>query len=94
MMNLRTNRRVGFFYVSDLYNDEKFFDDFPVVLAHLRIVPTRVDYLYERAAFEYRAYSPFFDELKNGEKIPVYDVIIIRDEHGEFDNATVRRRIE
>jgi hypothetical protein len=64
-------------------------EDLVEVFYKMKLIPYRVEHLWHESAFEYGGYSPLFDELKEGEVIPEYQ-IEINTENGL--TVTVKRK--
>lgn len=79
----------GLFYVheTELENADFFAD----VLHNMRFIPLRVEFHYDRGAFEYIGLSPMFDEINVGEKVPEYVLEMSRDQYGELIRTHVTR---
>ena len=43
-------------------------------LHSMQFIPTRVEYIFHQSAFEYVGISPLFDEVKDGDPVPAYDI--------------------
>ncbi len=61
----------GKFYASVEFVKGEFF---PEVLWKLKFIPLRVTFSYEKHAFEYVGYSPIFDVIREGQRIPEYKI--------------------
>ena len=67
------SRRMGRFYIAyDIVMSEKVWP----VLAKMKFVPLRVEFLATKNMFEYDGISPMFDPIELGQIIPVYDITV------------------
>lgn len=67
--------RIGKFYLSsDLIKNK--YNEVAGILTALRFVPFRVEHLYYSSRFLMEGISEKFDEVKEGESIPFYDLAI------------------
>lgn len=78
--------RSGKFYVTRAMVEGVNFPDF---LAMIRFVPFRVECLFPDR-FEYAGESPLFDELKEGEVVPEYQINIGEDATGKMEVTATR----
>jgi hypothetical protein len=62
-------RRIGKFCIDDILIKKELVT-LQKAFAYLGIVPVRTEMLYHKMAIEYYAFSPFFDEVAEHEKVP------------------------
>lgn len=83
---------VGTFYVAtDLLHKDP--EALANLFARLRVLPVRVEALFDPQVVEYRAWSPYFAEIPEGEVWPHYEVVMQAGPdgallHAEFKRAT------
>lgn len=65
-------RNLGKFYISDRVFQSEGWENMQKYLSHFLIV--RCEFLFCSQCFEYIAYSNLFDEIKEGEEPPEYDL--------------------
>jgi len=83
---LARQRLLGKFHIDDYYLREAP-DQVAFLLASLKFVPYRVEFLAASQVFEYIGCSPLFDEISPG-VIPLeYKIVIIRDKEDQLVNA-------
>lgn len=68
------NRRYGKVFVHVGRNDD--IQELAEVFSVIKFVPVRTEYHFASNEFEYVGLSPFFEELNQGDKIPVYELTI------------------
>lgn len=78
-------KRLGQFWVSK-HVIEAEDSDLAKVLALLEFVPVRVNYFWEREAYQYLGTSPQFREVGVNDQTPEYAIVI----HGEFSKERKR----
>lgn len=74
-MNKKYN--LGRFSVPKSFVEETPYDVIDA-LSRLKIVPVKVDYNKIKGVYEHTAYSPNFDPVKKGDKIPKYSILVTR----------------
>lgn len=70
---MSNKRRIGKFFVDFSIVERR--EIFPVLIK-MEFVPMRVEALFFKRQFEYIGSSPFFDKLKEGVEVPLYDIIV------------------
>jgi hypothetical protein len=69
------SRRLGRFEVSGhCVNDAS--EELQQVLAYMKFVPLRVEFLFYKDAFDYTGISPLFESVEKGSIIPTYQLHI------------------
>lgn len=84
--------KIGKFTVSEDYI-RKQSNDVAMILAKMRFAPTRVEHLYYPPIFIMEGISEQFEEKKEGEMIPCYEIIINVLDDGE-KTVSVRKQKE
>lgn len=70
-------RRYGKFRIAnDTVNSQQSMDEMVKILALMSFVPFRVECMYYPPEFKYEGYSTLFREVKEGEMMPEYTIII------------------
>ena len=78
-------KRLGQFWVSKhLVETEG--TEMAKVLAMLEFVPVRVNYFWEREAYQYLGHSPKFREITPNDQTPEYQIVV----QGRFDEERKR----
>lgn len=78
---IKESTRYGRFFVSN----EMFDSNKEVVCLILsNVAVTRCEYLSHKGEFEYIGWSSFFEEIKAGNSIPTYEMLIATDEYGKL----------
>ena len=67
--------RIGKFYISD-YLVEQLSDQVAQAFFEVKFIPLRVEYLWSKGSFLMEGFSPKFSEVKEGEEIPFYNIIV------------------
>lgn len=62
------------------------------MLASIKFLPTRVQYLFHTEQFEYIGISERFDEYESGCEPPEYDICIVESAEGEPIEVNVTRK--
>ena len=80
-----TARRIGKFKIRlSLFDDH--LEEIMEIFSLLKIVPVRAEVLYEDNNMHYTALSPFFDGIKEGNTIPLYNILMTK-EKGKIASA-------
>lgn len=84
--------RVGVIYINthEIVNNR---DDLAKTFSMMELVVIRAEHLFHKDEIEYIAYSSVFDEIEEGEEVPVYNLEVSKDgESGEIVNVKAIRR--
>ena len=83
-------RQIGRFEVSErIVRDNP--DEVAAVLAFMRAVPVRAEFIFATQLIEYTAISESFRELEMGTMIPRYTLVVERDDELNITNVKAMR---
>jgi hypothetical protein len=71
--------------------DKAYLRQMEIMLAKMKFVPTRVEYMAHLGAFEYIGMSPLFDAVDAGSLAPEYVLEVSKDKHGVIVSVHVSK---